>query len=141
MTFLLVLFALTILVAIYDQRQRCIPPWVTWPLWGAGLIAHFPGTLEIILASIILIGAGPLMNGKIGFGDIKFWLALLWALPPVFSPLSSILLFAALFISAAAQLILTRLGGASSRPGPAAWRTLVYVGLLLVASAMGIHYA
>lgn len=141
MAFLLVLFALTILVALYDQRHQCIPPWVTWPLWGAGLIAHFPGTLEVVSASIILIVSGLLMSGKMGLGDIKFWLALLWVLPPRFSPLSSILLFAALFISAAGQLALTGLGGMTSRSGPAAWRALVYMGSLLVVSAVGIHYA
>ncbi len=62
-----ILFTLTIFVSLYDLRTQRIPNWVTLPLLIAGLIVHFPGVNETMLASAILVIA--FSSGWMGFLD------------------------------------------------------------------------
>jgi Flp pilus assembly protein protease CpaA len=140
---ILVLLALTILVAIYDQIHAEIPNWVTWPLILVGLLAHFPGTLPTVFSSIFLIAAAFVWDGNgIGLGDAKLWLVLLWMLPPNIAAASSTMIFAVVVVTAGLQIMFRRLtfrlrsrGWAEeARPAvatrPAAWRAAIFMALI-----------
>jgi Flp pilus assembly protein protease CpaA len=73
------LFIYVLAISLYDLRTRRIPNWYTLPLILAGMIAHFPGSLELWLASLALLSAWA--SHWVGAGDTKLWIALLWALP------------------------------------------------------------
>lgn len=128
-----ILFTLTVFVSIYDLHTGRIPNWVTLPLLAAGLIVHFPGVNETMLASAILLVA---FTGKwMGAGDVKLWLALIWAMPLSISEKVLPVLLAALFITGLLQLAWrgwrrkrqTPLTGIST---PAAWRTIPFMAAL-----------
>jgi Flp pilus assembly protein protease CpaA len=42
-------------VSLYNLRTRRIPNWCTLPVIIAGLIAHFPGSIDLWLACFSLI--------------------------------------------------------------------------------------
>lgn len=114
-------------IGLQDMRTSRVPNWVTLPVLLSGLIAHFPGSFDLWLASFALISAWA--AGFMGAGDVKLWMALLWAMPV--GPGSNILLLmsGAFFITGLLQ-ILWRIARRQSATGlltPGAWRTIPFV--------------
>lgn len=117
------LLALTIAVSLYDLRRGRVPNGVTLPLLVAGIIAHFPGSLDTWLLSLVLYTAW--QAGGMSAGDAKLWLALVWMLPGA----SPTLFFATFFITGLLQIILRKfkrqpLTGLRS---PGAWRAIPFI--------------
>ena len=135
----LVLLLLTTLVSIHDYRHRKIPNWVTWPLLLAGLVAHAPGTPSIVMSSLLLISFWFFFRGSvIGAGDVKLWLALLWAFPPSVGDQGSLVMFTAMAVTAVPQILIRKWRPADTAPmaEPAAWRTTVFISLIILLSMM-----
>lgn len=114
-------------ISLYDLRTRRIPNWYTLPLITAGMIVHFPGHLELWLACVLLTFAWA--NGWMGAGDVKLWIALLWALPDSSASPLLLLIFLSLFITSAIQILWQAIRrkpvlGVSSA---AAWRTIPFL--------------
>ena len=114
-------------ISLYDLRTRRIPNWYTLPLIVAGMIAHFPGHLDVWLASFTLLSAWA--SGWMGAGDVKLWMALLWALPVESSPQSLLILFASFLLTGLAQILwrTVRRQPAGGTKSPAAWRTIPFL--------------
>jgi Flp pilus assembly protein protease CpaA len=121
------LLLMTIFVSLYDLRTRRIPNWVTLPVFLAGLIAHFPGTIPITLACILFFIT--YSNHWMGAGDAKLWIALLWAIPPGDPEKAIGVLVAALLVTGLAQILVRwiRKGPLTGISSPAAWRTIPFV--------------
>ena len=121
------LFLYALALSLYDLRTRRIPNWATFPLFVAGLIAHFHGSPEVWLASIGLFLAW--VNGWMGAGDAKLWIALLWALPVEVSSQTLPLMFLAFFITGLIQLArrLIRRQPVTNLLTPGAWRTIPFL--------------
>src|SRR5260221_313708 len=66
-------------VSLYDLRTRRISNWCTLPVIIAGMIANFPGHMDLWLACFMLVSSWA--SGWMGAGDVKLWMAVLWALP------------------------------------------------------------
>ena len=102
MKILTILLLYTLLASLYDLRFRRVPNWITFPLLAAGLLANFPGTTLLWGATVFLVALGftkqstvhsllspittllrlPASPGYVvGMGDVKLWLACLWAVP------------------------------------------------------------
>ncbi|MBI5953900.1 MAG: prepilin peptidase [Chloroflexi bacterium] len=115
-------------VSLYDLRTRRIPNWYTFSLIIAGMIAHFPGHMDLWLACFVLVSAW--LGGWMGAGDVKLWLAMLWALPETTMPSSLILLiFISFLITGVAQMLwrsIQRLPTSCVKT-PAAWRTIPFL--------------
>jgi len=142
--------ALTIAVSLYDFHFRRVPNWVTLPLLLAGIICHFPGTVETCLACVLLFMAWH--AGWMGGGDAKLWMALLWLAPPgteqvalrPSSPVPAALAQAGqAIVVMAASLVATgllqlvwrkfRKQPATGIRSPSAWRTIPYAAWLFTA--------
>ena len=135
----LVLLLLTILVSIHDYRHRKIPNWVTWPLLLAGLVAHAPGTPAVLMSSLLLLSFWFFFHGRvIGAGDVKLWLALLWAFPPSVGDEGSLVMFTVITVTAGLQILIRKWRSAEtvSIAAPAAWRTTVFMSLIVLLSMM-----
>lgn len=119
------LLLLVLLLALYDLRAQRIPNWVTLPLLAAGILANFPGRIEVWLGCILLSSAWRLR--WLGGGDAKLWMALFWLTP---SELAAQLLpaFAVCFAATGVLQLLWR--KARSLPisinSPAAWRAVPF---------------
>ncbi len=124
------LLMLSIFASLYDLRTRRIPNWVTLPLLIAGLIAHFPGTVELWLVCLALESAWAM--SWMGGGDTKLWMAMFWILPPNWIQEATVTMLTALFITGLIQLIWRRLRKQAvlgvQRPG--AWRTIPFAAWL-----------
>ena len=114
-------------ISLYDLRTRRIPNWCTVPLIIAGVIANFPGHLELWLACILLTSAW--VRGWMGAGDVKLWIAMLWALPDSFSSPILLLIFLSLFITSALQILwqAIRRKPVLGVSAAAAWRTIPFL--------------
>lgn len=117
------LLALTTAVSLYDLRRGRVPNGVTLPLLTAGVIAHFPGSLDTWLLSLVLYTAW--QAGGMSAGDAKLWLALAWLLPGC----TPLMLFTIFFITGLLQIILRKfkrqpLTGVRS---PGAWRAIPFI--------------
>ena len=114
-------------ISLYDLRTRRIPNWYTFPLFIAGMVAHFPGSFDVWLASFALVSAWA--SDWMGAGDVKLWLALLWALPVEFSSQALLFMFISFFLSGLVQIIWQvikeRTTTHASTPG--AWRTIPFL--------------
>src|SRR5262245_51706163 len=124
------LFALVILISLYDLKYRKIPNWVTWPLMLLGLYVSFPGNPIIGIASSFIFSAWK--SGFIGGGDTKLWIGLLWCLSS-FGDNVVIWMFAALMLTGVAQIFVRALSQKRVAIGfrtAGAWRTVVFMGLL-----------
>lgn len=121
------LFIYGLAISLYDLRARRIPNWYTLPLIAAGVVAHFPGRLEVWLVSFVLMYAWA--GDWIGAGDVKLWIALLWALPVESSSHSLLFMFVALFITGLVQIIwrIIRKQPTTDLKTPAAWRTIPFI--------------
>jgi len=121
------LFIYVLTISLYDLRTRRIPNWYTLPLILAGMIAHFPGHIDVWFASFVLLSAWA--RNWMGAGDAKLWLALLWAMPVESSSQVLLIMFASFFLTSLAQ-ILWRMAR-KQRPihcmTPGAWRTIPFV--------------
>lgn len=114
-------------VSLYDFRTRRIPNWCTYPVILAGMVAHFPGSMDLWLACFLLFSTWA--SGGMGAGDVKLWMAVLWALPNPNVPSLILPLFFSFLVTAVLQFIWRffqrqPLTGAKS---PAAWRTIPFL--------------
>ena len=121
------LFIYVFAISLYDLHTWRIPNWYTLPLIVTGLIAHFPGHIELWLASLILVSAWA--RHWIGAGDVKLWLSVLWALPMELSPHMPPLMFLSFFLTGLAQILwrAARKQLTSNQPTPGAWRTIPFI--------------
>ena len=135
----LVLLLLTILVSIHDYWHRKIPNWITLPLLLSGFAAHAPGTPAVLMSSLLLISFWFFFHGRvIGAGDVKLWLALLWAFPPSVGDEGSLVMFMVITVTAGLQILIRKWRSAEtiSLAAPAAWRTTVFMSLIVLLSMM-----
>jgi Flp pilus assembly protein protease CpaA len=118
-------------ISLYDMQTRRIPNWFTLPLIVVGLIVHFPGYLDLWIASFILISVWA--SRWMGAGDVKLWLALLWALPVDFSPQVLPLMFISFLLTGLVQIVwrAIRTQSPTNQLTPGAWRTIPFVLLVL----------
>ena len=126
----LFLFALVILISLYDLKYRKIPNWITLPLMLLGLYVNFPGSPLIWIASSFIFSAWKFRF--MGGGDAKLWIALLWCLSS-FGDNVVIWMFAALMLTGVAQIVVRALSQKRVAIGfrtAGAWRTVVFMGLL-----------
>src|SRR6266498_6059724 len=124
------LFALVILISLYDLNYRKNPNWVTLPLMLLGLYVSFPGNPLIWITSSFVFSAWKF--GFMGGGDAKLWLGLLWCLSS-FGDGVVILMFAALMLTGVAQMLVCALSQKRVVIGfktAGAWRAVVFMGLL-----------
>ena len=88
-------------VSLYDLRTHRIPNWCTYPLILAGMIVHFPGHMDLWLSCFLLLSAWA--SGWMGAGDVKLWMAVLWALPDSNTPSLILLVFLSFLITSIIQ--------------------------------------
>ncbi len=125
------LFIYALALSLHDLRTRRIPNWCTLPLILAGVIAHFPSQPEIWLANFVLMFAWA--GGWMGAGDVKLWIALLWALPVEQTSNAVLFMFMAFLTTSVVQVLYRALRKqpVSNWKTPAAWRTLFFLLILL----------
>jgi len=114
-------------VSLYDLRTRRIPNWCTFPLILAGMIAYFPGHMDLWLACLMFLSAWS--SDWMGAGDVKLWIAILWALPDDNGP-SLILLVSISFLLTGIVQMLWRFihrQNISGIKSPAAWRVIPFL--------------
>ncbi len=124
------LFALVILISLYDLKYRKIPNWVTLPLMLLGLYVNFPGNPIIWIASSFIFLAWKF--GFMGGGDAKLWIGLLWCLSS-FGDGVVIWMFVAFMLTGVAQIVVRVLSQKRVAIGfktAGAWRAVVFMGLL-----------
>lgn len=126
---LLILLLLAILVSLYDYRYARIPNAVTLPLILLGSFTNLPKPWYVLffLAALLLFWKERWMGG----GDVKLWAGIILFLPP-----TEITLWAlpfTFFSTGLIQLLWRKFRGepVTGRRTPAAWRTVVYL-LILV---------
>lgn len=114
-------------ISLYDLRTHCIPNWCTLPLIIAGMIAHLPGHIDLWLACFMLISAWA--SSWMGAGDVKLWMAILWALPDGNVPSLTLLVSISFLITGIVQMLrrLIRKQPASGIKTPAAWRAIPFL--------------
>jgi Flp pilus assembly protein protease CpaA len=124
------LFALVILISLYDLKYHKIPNWLTLPLMLLGFYVSFPGNPVIWIASSFIFSAWKFRF--MGGGDAKLWIGLLWCLSS-FGDNVVIWMFAALMLTGVAQIVVRALSQKRVAIGfrtAGAWRTVVFIGLL-----------
>lgn len=121
------LFVYVLAVSLYDLRTRFIPNWYTVPMIIAGMIVHFPGHPDLWFAGFILLLAWS--RNYMGAGDVKLWLAVLWALPAEGSLQALLLMAISFFVTGLAQLIfrMSRKQQLTHQLTPGAWRTIPFI--------------
>ena len=121
------LFIFVFAISLYDLRTRRIPNWYSLPLLIAGLIAHFPGTPDLWFASLFLFLAWA--KGGMGAGDVKLWIALLWALPLEYSMQVFPLILLTFLLTSLSQTLLRvmRKQPLTNTLTPGAWRTIPFL--------------
>ena len=121
------LFIYVLAISLYDLRTRRIPNWYTLPLIVAGMVAHFPGHLDVWLASFALLSAWA--SDWMGAGDAKLWIAVLWALPIEQSSQVLPFMFVSFFITSLVQIFwrAIRKQPTAHLKTPAAWRTIFFL--------------
>jgi prepilin signal peptidase PulO-like enzyme (type II secretory pathway) len=154
MPLLIDLFFFTLVISLYDFRTRRIPNWATFPVIISGLIAHFPGTATLWVSTVFIIAVGfvkqstvqsifapiksiiplPAPHGYImGMGDVKLWLACIWAIPAVLVPRAVLaMILGWILMSLVSMAVQTarhehKLGVQS----PVAWASLLFSVILL----------
>jgi len=124
---MLALLLYTLALSLYDLRTRKVPNWATLPLLVVGFLAHFPGTVQVWIASLFVFIAWH--DDQMGAGDAKLWIALFWAISPEQSVSIPQVLFASLLGTALLQIFFRRLTHRplSGQRSPAAWRTIPFI--------------
>ena len=114
-------------VSLYDLCTRRIPNWCTLPLIIAGVIANFPGHIDLWLVCFLLISAWA--SGWMGAGDVKLWMAVLLALPDTNIPSLTLLISISFLLTGIAQILwrFVRRQTISGTKSPAAWRTIPFL--------------
>ena len=124
------LFALVILISLYDLKYRKIPNWITLPLMLLGLYVNFPGSPLIWIASSFVFSAWKF--GFMGGGDAKLWIGLLWCLSS-FGDNVVVWMFVAWMVTGVSQIVMRALSQKRLAVGfktAGAWRAVVFMGLL-----------
>ena len=114
-------------VSLYDLRTSRIPNWCTLPLILAGMIAHFPGHMDLWLTCLMLLSA---WSGVwMGAGDAKLWMAALWALPDTNIPSLILLVFLSFLLTGIVQMLwrFIRRQAISGTKSPASWRVIPFL--------------
>jgi len=130
------LLALTIGVTIFDLRRRRVPNSVTLTLLMGGIVAHFPGSFEIWLGCALLYSTWRL--GGMGGGDAKWWMGLLWLVPPHRADMAVSMMVVSFLTTASLQMAWRKL---KDQPligtrSPGAWRALPFAVWLFLS---GVH--
>ena len=114
-------------ISLYDLRTHRIPNWYTLPLIVSGLIMHFPGYLDVWFASLVLLSAWT--SHWMGAGDVKLWMAVLWAIPAELSSYVLFLMFTSFFFTGLAQTLwrIARNQSPTHLLTPGAWRTIPFI--------------
>ena len=114
-------------VSLSDLRTHRIPNWCTYPLILAGMIAHFPGHIDLWLACFLLLSVWA--SGWMGAGDVKLWMAVLWALPNSNIPSLILLVFLSFLITSIIQFFwrFFQKQSLTGMKSPAAWRTILFL--------------
>ena len=142
MPMLNLLLVATFLLTLYDFRYRIVPNWVTLPIMVMGIILHFPGVPEVWIGSLILVLFGFLGGGRIGFGDVKLWLAYFWILPLDVAGIGTLVGFQVILVTALAQVAYFRLRKISTPSAyPAVWRVFVSTFVVFMIFYTGIFRA
>ena len=154
MALLIDLFLFTLVISLYDFRNRRISNWATFPVIIAGLIAHFPGTGTLWAATVFLIALGfvkqttvqsmltpfrsvlhlPVSQGYImGMGDVKLWLACIWAVPKALTLDAVLAMVLGWILMSLVSMVMRalrheHLSGAQS---PVAWASFLFAMILL----------
>ena len=106
------LFALVVLISLYDLKYRKLPNWITLPLILLGLYLSFPGDIILWITSCFLFSAWNFSS----FGEsVALWM------------------FAALMLTGLAQIVVRALSQkrvAIDYKTAGAWRAVVFMGLL-----------
>jgi len=121
------LFIYLLAVSLYDLHTSRIPNWCTLPLIIAGMIAHFPGHMDLWLACLMLLSVWS--GGWIGTGDVKLWMAIFWALPNTNIPYLILLVSLSFLITSILQFIwrLIQKQSLTGMKSPAAWRVIPFL--------------
>ncbi|MBI5964091.1 MAG: prepilin peptidase [Chloroflexi bacterium] len=121
------LFIYILAISLYDLRTCRIPNGYTIPIFLAGMIMHFPGSLDLWLASFLLLSVWA--NHWMGAGDVKLWLALLWAMPGEFSAQVILFMFISFFLTSLIQILwrIIKEQEPTRKLSPAAWRTIPFI--------------
>jgi len=119
-------------LAWYDFRHQRIPNLITLLLLLAGLIIHFPGSVETWLGCVLLFVAWHV--GWLGGGDAKMWMAMLWFVPPLQAGVSVSLMFISFLVTASIQMVWRKVKGkqVTGIQSPGAWRVIPFAVWLLV---------
>ena len=114
-------------ISLYDLRTQRIPNWYTLPLIVSGLIVHFPGHLDLWFASLVLLSAWA--SHWMGAGDVKLWMALLWALPTGIGSNILLFMFGTFIITGLVQILwrIIKRQPVNGLLTPGAWRTIPFV--------------
>lgn len=124
MTWLLIYL---LVISLYDLRVRSIPNWSTYPLILAGIIAHFPGNMDLWLVCFLLLSAWA--GGGMGAGDVKLWMSILWSLPDTNNSSLLPLVFLSFLITGGVQFFwrLIQKQSLTGVKSPAAWRAIPFL--------------
>ncbi len=130
---LLLLFFVVVVTAIYDLKYRKVPNWLTLPLILTGFyLVGFPGNVILWLGSVFMFQAWKL--GMIGGGDAKLWVGLQWCLFAFFGEQTLVIMFISLIITGLAQILIRVLAKKKIEIGikvPGVWRAVVFMGCLI----------
>ena len=135
---LLLLFSVIIFVSLYDLKYRKVPNWISLPLMLIGFIVGFPGNPALWMGCIFIFQAW--MLGLIGGGDAKLWVGLLWCLFTFAGEKILLVMSISLMVTGLAQLLMRAITRQKIETGiktPGAWRTLVFMGLLVYLNSAG----
>ena len=129
MTLLKMILLLAVLISVYDFRYARIPNWVTLPLIILGILVNTP-----LPWHVFLLGAGFFIAWRsawMGGGDAKFWIGILFVLPANHITLWALPL--TFFGTGLLQLLWRKIRGepVTGRRTPGAWRTVVYLMILV----------
>ena len=132
----LLLFLMIILVSLYDLRYQRVPNLIAVPLLLISLVSGFPGNPVLWIGSAFIFQAWRL--GVIGGGDAKLWVALFWGLFAFAGERILLVMCVSLIITGLAQITVRALTKKKIETGikmAGAWRTVVFMGLLVYVCA------
>ena len=116
-----------LVISLIDLRTRRIPNWCIIQILATGVIARFPGSLELWLACSLLLFTWA--RDWMRAGDVKLWMTVLWVLPVEHSSQALLMMFISFLLSALMQLLwrVIKSRSITNSVTPAAWRTIPFV--------------